>query len=183
MRRFAIVISSAILCLSATASDFGWGSGHLFSINKGTSTSLFANSDSSLYIVQISGDSNVKFGFYSYDLNSNSIVSSYDSAAKFSKNELLGIWMEKDGKTLYSTHTLNAHNLTYDGWKVDGDNFIFGFETGGSHYVGYDKLDVMFQISTTAPLPPSGQPLPGVLGTIFVSIPMLGYIAYRYKRK
>lgn len=178
-----LILAALLTSTMLSAADFGWGTNSTLQINKGgASTSLHVNSDTSLFLSFDSGKTDTRFGFYKYDTTTNSVTEMLGTSGEFSAGDTVGIWLESDGKTLFSSHELNQNGITYDGWQLNDskDLLIFGYELSGKPYLGFDNLDIKLNVTTKAP---TGQPLPGVFVSLSLVSVVFSALLYKKRRK
>ena len=167
--------------------------------NSGTSTSFTALEDASMNFqvtMNQTKASNVNFGIYTFDKNMNVVSQTswanvgssfgtvYDSQ-DFSAGDMVGFWVEVDGKKYYSVDSMNADGVKASSWQINNGELILGFNSNGP-YNGTGKFTIEISLKAQAAKAPTGQPLPGMLFSIVALSAVfagMGFYAIRRRRR
>lgn len=165
----------------------------------GTSTSFTALEDASMNFqitMNKSGASAVNFGIYTFDQNMNVISETswanvgssfgtvYDSQ-DFSAGDMVGFWVEVDGKKYYSVDVMNADGVKASSWQINNGELILGFDSDGI-YSGTGNFTIEVSVKAQAAKAPTGQPLPGMIFSIVALSAVfagMGFYAIRRRRR
>jgi len=160
------------------------------------SSSFLALENSAMSYTVISNNTHSDFtmGVFTFDssLNITSLqtfsslsVGDTGITTDFSSGDMVGFWVEVNGKTYYSVNALNPASKDVVDWKINRGEMTMGFETDGSSIKNMNDAEIKVLFIAIPPShTPSGQPLPGVFSTILLaSLSASGYWFLKRRRR
>jgi hypothetical protein len=194
MKKFLTIsilfLSSAVLWAHNGTYFFTNGNdgGAFQTVKKDNASSFLALQDASMNFefTRVNVGGNVNFGIYTFDSDLNitsqqvwndigsSIGEQFTSDA-IKSGEMVGFWVEVDGNKFYSVDRMNSNGLDSFGTKINHGQLTVGYEANADGFQNINKSEITVTITAVAPAAPSGQPLPGIMATIFISLPFIGF--------